>query len=130
MIVVDEGSKATLRQHEMQGLSNGLVVAEGAQVFLSRSLPPSIPLSLSLSRVTLFGYGCAVSVCLCVSPPPGATPAGLLTDLQRASQAEFIDGRIFHVTSEAVIARGKNTLLALVQSEVALSCLGLWCSAC
>jgi len=32
VMVIDLGSRATLRQLEIQGVSNGLVVAEGAQV--------------------------------------------------------------------------------------------------
>ena len=34
------------------------------------------------------------------------------------TQVDFINSRIFHVANEAVIARGSNTLLALLQTEV------------
>ena len=75
IMVVGEGTHVTLRQHEVQGVSNGLVVAEGAEV-------------------------------------------------------DFIDGRIFHVTGEAVLARGKGSLLSLSQSEVDCPCESVCLPAC
>ena len=63
MIIADEGTRVVVREHEVHGVGNGLVVAQGAHV-------------------------------------------------------EFINSRIFHVKDDGVIARGKGTLLALVQSEV------------